>query len=73
MRGDQIDQIQDKCIDVALMYDVLEHLEKPSEIMIKVYTKLRCGGLLILRAPWGDTFFGKHPDHNLRLPENGNG
>jgi SAM-dependent methyltransferase len=40
-------------VDVLLCIDVLEHLMRPSELLInKIHPLLRINGLLYLRAPW---------------------
>ena len=60
-----IDLIADNSLDLVLVVDVLEHLKNPSIVIKKIDSKLKRKGKIIMRAPWGDTFLGKHPDHNL--------
>jgi 2-polyprenyl-3-methyl-5-hydroxy-6-metoxy-1,4-benzoquinol methylase len=47
--------------DLIVCFDVLEHLSESSQAMENLYRMLAKGGLLILRAPWGN-----HPEH---IPE----
>ena len=67
---EEINAIEDKSLDVVLLWDVLEHLNSPSDVMMAVDAKLCPGGLLIWRAPWGNTLLGRHPDHNLTARKN---
>ncbi|MFA6296274.1 MAG: class I SAM-dependent methyltransferase [Patescibacteria group bacterium] len=61
----EIDKIKNNSLDIVLIYDVLEHLPNPSATLKKISSKIKIGGFIVFRAPWGDTFFGKHPDHNI--------
>lgn len=48
--------------DIVYCFDVLEHLENPSEVFLKsIHNKIKHNGYLLIRAPWGG-----HPEH---LPE----
>lgn len=46
--------VADNGLDVILCIDVLEHLRHPSETFRMLDGKLRCGGILIAQAPWGN-------------------
>lgn len=62
---DSLSQINDHSLDIVLLIDVLEHLNNPSTIFKNIDLKIKPGGYLVFRAPWGDTFFGRHPDHKI--------
>lgn len=42
---------EDRKMDVITLMDVLEHLEKPREILLSIRNVLKPGGLLVLNAP----------------------
>ncbi len=46
-----VDQLADQAYDVVTMFDVIEHLRNPSEIVARVAETIRPGGLLLISTP----------------------
>ncbi len=66
MNVDACDSIEDGSLDIITMTNVLHHVKKPVEFLIKASKKLRSGGLVILAEPYFSvlsTFIYKHIHH----------
>lgn len=56
-----ISKIQNNSIDIAVMMDVLEHIEKPEEFLsILVNEKVKKGGIFIITVPAFQHLFSSH-------------
>jgi SAM-dependent methyltransferase len=60
-----MEELPEASYDLILMFDVLEHLPEPENILKNLYRKLKPGGLLALIIPyrqstwgWDDDFYG---------------
>lgn len=48
---DSIDKVEDRALDIIIAADVMEHLKKPEDYIVKFYNKLRQNGKLIISGP----------------------
>jgi SAM-dependent methyltransferase len=44
--------VSDASFDTALLCEVLEHLEKPEEVLREAFRILKCGGVLVISVPF---------------------
>jgi len=70
LHPDQLDEIDNNSLDFVLAYDVFEHIEDPSPTIAAIDKKIKVGGYLLYRAPWGGTFFGNYPNHGPNVKNN---
>jgi len=55
----------DDCFDVAVAFDVLEHIEDDAKAVSELRRVLKPAGVFIYSVPAGSAIFGRH-DHALR-------
>jgi len=55
-----LEQMDDDSIDIAILMDVLEHIEKPDEFLHLLSKKMRGGGISIFTVPAFQHLFSEH-------------
>lgn len=63
--------LSDSCdfqVDVAVAFQVLEHVERPTALLAQMAKQVRPGGRLLLSVPNADGFMGALRDNPLNLP-----
>lgn len=54
--------LPNSCVDVLIMLNVLEHIEKDGEAIYKAFNLLKPGGKLIIEVPAGPTLFDSYDE-----------
>lgn len=59
-------RFDDHAYDLIVCFDVLEHLDRPGDVLRSFVRALKSDGILCIAAPYNDSFFGlltKHTPH----------
>ena len=60
IKMNSLSRLDDGCIDIAILMDVLEHVENPTEFLSLLSSKMSGGGVMLFTVPAFQHLFSEH-------------
>jgi SAM-dependent methyltransferase len=66
--ADKLSDLPAETFDIVTLFQVLEHVESPMDVLAEAARLLKDGGILVVTVPNAESFMGKAPNLELNCP-----